>query len=101
MCFLNTLILFVSTLGGASAGSDRQAEMKDLLDMEHLQLNEHASKASKAQVGCSPLSGWHVCEVSSPQTGLVFPADRVGLPLLHFHQQAVPAGLRDLYHRET
>lgn len=66
LCFITTcecvivslyaLIVFVLPLGGASVGSSRPADMKDLLDLEHLQINDHASKASKAQVSCLTLA---------------------------------------------
>ncbi|XP_075877621.1 ranBP-type and C3HC4-type zinc finger-containing protein 1 isoform X2 [Nelusetta ayraudi] len=64
--------------GGASAGSNRAADMKDLLDMEHLQLNDHASKASKAQTewacpSCTFINkpsrpGCEICTTERPDT---------------------------------
>lgn len=35
---------------GTGGGSDRPGDIKDVLDIEKLQLNDHTSKASKTQV---------------------------------------------------
>lgn len=42
--------------GSTSGGSDRQSDVKDMLDMENLHLNDHSVKGSKTQV-CWPANG--------------------------------------------
>lgn len=48
--YKQTQTLLLSNSGNTSGGSDRPGDIKDLLDMEHLQLNDHSNKASKSQV---------------------------------------------------
>lgn len=44
------VFVFLSTLGGTGGGSERAGDVKDLLDMEHLQLNDPTNKANKTPV---------------------------------------------------
>ena len=43
-------VLFLSTSGSTGGGSDRAGDIKDVLDIEHLQLNDQTNKANKTQV---------------------------------------------------
>lgn len=52
--FQNT---FSGFSGSTAGGSDRQSDVKDLLDMENLHLNDHSIKGSKTQVRW-PVDGW-------------------------------------------
>ncbi|XP_074543923.1 ranBP-type and C3HC4-type zinc finger-containing protein 1 isoform X2 [Halichoeres trimaculatus] len=64
--------------GSTSGGSDRTGDIKDVLDIENLQLNDHANKASKTQTewacpSCTFINkpsrpGCEICATARPDT---------------------------------